>query len=203
MNVFLVDGISTPVRSLEIEGENAPATSEVLRFSEFYRKENFSAARLTWVQNFVLRDLYAPRGYLRAKIQQSIVQPLPEENGAYPVRVVLHISSSHLYTFDSVRFEGLAREHAATLLAKWALKPGDPYDPAYVKEFCSKEILSSTWARHSSTETDVALPCAMLDEDRKAVALTITVAKPKKTYRYKRVEGGYECGEILGTLSFH
>jgi hypothetical protein len=182
MNVFLIDGISTPVTSLQIEGENPPPPEELLKWSQFYTKENFSAARLTWVTRWVIRDLYAPRGYLRPVVGEPVIQSLAEKDGTYPVCVILPISSGALFTFNSVKFEGLAKERAASLIAKWKLKPGDPYDQAYVDRFTLDEILSAPWAQHSKTETDVARHCTTIDEAAKKVSLTMTVEVPKKTY---------------------
>lgn len=182
MNVFYVEGISTPVTAFQIEGENAPSSEEVAKFSQFYTKEEFSAARLSWVIDWVIRDLYKPRGYLRPIVGEPVVQFLGEKDGTYPVRVIVPISSGDLYRFDSVTFEGLAKEHAALLLSKWKLRPGDPYDTAYVNTFISNEILSSPWAMHSKTESDDALSCANTDEGTKKVSLTVIVELPKKTH---------------------
>lgn len=200
MNVFLIDGISTPVKSLQIQGENPPSPEELLKWSQFYTKENFSAARLTWVIRWVIRDLYAPRGYLRPVVGQPVIQSLAEKDGTYPVRVILPISSGPLFTFDSVKFEGLAKERAASLLAKWKLKPGDPYDQAYVYKFTFDEILGAPWAQHSKTEADVARPCARIDEATKKVSLTITVEVPKRTY--PAMKEGPECSGVMGILRF-
>lgn len=201
MNVFYIDGVSTPVAALQIDGENAPAPEEVLKWSQFYTKEDFSAARLTWVIDWVKRDLYKPRGYLRPIVAEPIVQFLGEKDGTYPVRVILPISSGDLYTFDSVKFDGLAKEHTASLLSKWKLQPGDPYNKAYVDGFITNEILSAPWARHSKTETDDALPCAMIDGDTKKVSLTITVQPPKKTYSGARAIDD-ECGAVEKIIIF-
>jgi outer membrane protein assembly factor BamA len=203
LNVFFIYGLSTPVTSLQIEGENAPPPEEVLKWSAFYRKEDFSAARLTWIINFVKRDLYAPRGYLRPVVGEPVIQPLAETNGTYPVRVILPISSGALYTFDSVKFEGLAKERSASLLAKWKLKPGAPYDPAYMHQFVSDEILHAPWGQHSRTESAVARPCAKIDEASQKVSLTITVEVPRKTYTYQAMKGDYACGEEISTLTLH
>jgi hypothetical protein len=203
LNVFFIDGLSTPVTSLQIEGENAPPPEEVLKWSEFYTKEYFSAARLTWVINFVKRDLYAPRGYLRPVVGEPVIQPLAEKDGTYPVRVILPISSGALFVFDSVKFEGLAKERSASLLAKWKLKPGAPYDPAYVDRFASAEIVREPWGQYSKTESVVARPCAKIDEASQKVSLTITVEVPKKTYKYQDTKGDYECGKGIFTLTLH
>jgi len=201
MNVFFVNGISTPVTSLQVDGENAPPPEEVVKWSEFYTKENFSAARLTWIIDWVIRDLYAPRGYVRAVAREPVIQPLDDKNGVYPVRVILPISSGAMFTFDSVKFEGLAKGRAASLLAKWNLKPGAPYDPAYVKKFASDEILSASWAQRSKTESDVIRPCAKIDEASKKVTLTISVEVPRRTYTYHATKGDYECGGAVQTLT--
>lgn len=201
MNVFYVEGISTPVTAFQIDGENAPSPEEVVKFSQFYTKEEFSAARLTWVINWVIRDLYKPRGYLRPIVGEPLVQFLGEKDGRYPVRVILPISSGDLYTFDSVKFEGLAKEHAASLLSKWKLQPGDPYNKAYVDVFITNEVLSALWARHSKTETDDALPCAILDGDTKKVSLTITVQPPRKIYSGTKAIDD-ECGAVEKIIIF-
>ena len=201
MNVFFIEGISTPVTALQIEGENQPPPDELLKWSQFYTKEDFSAARLTWVIRWVIRDLYKPRGYLRPVVGEPIVQFLGERDGTYPVRVILPISSGDRYTFDSVKFEGLAKEHAASLLPKWKLRPGDPYDKAYVDGFIFKEILSAPWAQHSKTESDVALPCTKIDGATKKVSLTVTVEAPKKAYPGTQ-QFDEECGGGMGTLTF-
>jgi hypothetical protein len=199
MNVFFIEGILTPVTSLQVNGENPPSSEEFLKWSQFYTKENFSAARLTWVIQWIIRDFYRPRGYLRPIVGQPIVQNLGQKDDTYLVSVILPISSGALYTFDSVKFEGVAKKHAASLFAKWKLKPGDPYDQAYVDKFTFDEILDSPWARHSKTEADVARPCAAIDEANKKVFLTLTVEAPKKTYSVAKE--GQEC-RVVSTLIF-
>lgn len=184
MNVFYVEGISTPVTSLQIEGENAPSPEAVLAFSNFYIRENFSAAKLTRVTRWVIGDLYKTRGYLRAVAGEPVIQCLEEKDKAFPVRVILPIMSGDLYTFESVNFEGLAKAHAASLLSNWKLKRGEPYNESYVNDFVFKEILDAPWAVHSRTSTGVARPCARLDGATKKVLLTITVEVPRKTYTY-------------------
>jgi outer membrane protein assembly factor BamA len=201
MNVFYIEGISTPVMALQIEGENAPSPEELAKWSQFYTKEDFSAARLTWVIRWVQRDLYNPRGYLRPVVGEPVIHFLGEKEGTYPVRVILPITSGDLYTFDSVRFEGLAKEHAVSLISKWKLRPGDPYDKAYVDGFITNEILSAPWARHSKSESDDAIPCAEIDRASKKVSLTVTVEPPKKTYPgTKHLDD--ECGAVMKTLTF-
>jgi hypothetical protein len=79
MNVSYVEGIATPVTALQIEGANVPAPEETLKFSNFYTKENFSAARLTWVVRWIIRDLYKSRGYLRAVVAEPLIQFLGEK----------------------------------------------------------------------------------------------------------------------------
>ena len=202
MNVFYIEGISTPVTALRIDGENAPSSEELVKWSAFYTNKDFSAARLTWVIDFVKRDLYRPRGYLRPIVAEPVVQFLGEKDGTFPVRVILPISSGHLYTFDSVKFEGLAKEHTASLLSKWKLQPGDPYDKAYVNAFVTNEILSTPWATHSKTESDEALACVKIDADTKKVSLTITVESPKKTRTYGPETISHECGTVTKTLIF-
>jgi outer membrane protein assembly factor BamA len=201
MNVFYIDGISTPVTLLQIEGINSPSSEVLEEWSKFYTKENFSAARLTWVIRWILRDLYFARGYLHPTVREPVIESLGEKEGTYPVRVVLPVLSGAQYKFDSVQFEGLAKEHSEFLHSKWKLKMGDPYDEGYVSSFTFDEILSAPWARHSKTEADVALPCARINEASKTVSLTITVEVPKKTY--PAVEQGHEeCGGIMSTLTF-
>jgi hypothetical protein len=41
VNVFYIEGISTPVTAFQIEGENARSPEEVRESSDFYTKENF------------------------------------------------------------------------------------------------------------------------------------------------------------------
>ena len=89
---------------------------------------------------------------------EPVLQFLGEKDGTYPVRVILPISSGELYRFDSVKFEGLATEHAALLLSKWTLQSGDSYNKAYVDGFIQNEILTAPWARHSKDESDEVLP---------------------------------------------
>jgi outer membrane protein assembly factor BamA len=197
MNVFYVQGISTPVASFQIEGQDAPSPEELAKWSQFYTKEDFSAARLNWVVDFVKRDLYKPRGYLRPVVSEPVVQFLGKQDGTYPVRVILPISSGDLYTFDSVKFEGLAKEHAASLLSKWKLRPGDPYDTAYVNTFISNEILSAPWARHSKAESDDALSCVNTDEGTKKVFLTVMVELPKKAHP----STDDECNAVIKALT--
>jgi outer membrane protein assembly factor BamA len=194
LNVFYIEGISTPVRSFQIEGENAPPAAEGLKWSQFYTKENFSAAMLTRVIGSVLRNLYTPRGYLRAAAGDPIIQPLAEKGGSYPVRVILPVVSGSVFTFESVRFEGLAKDHSTSLLANWKLKPGAAYNTAYVASFINSEILSEPWAQHSKTQSDTASSCATIDDASKKVSLTITVQTPKETYPQKN---NHNCEEII------
>ena len=91
MNVFYVEGISTPVTALQIDGENAPSSEELAKWSQFYTKEEFSAAGLNWVVDWVKRDLYKPRGYLMPVAGEPIIQFLGEKDGAYPVLSLIHI----------------------------------------------------------------------------------------------------------------
>jgi len=205
MNVFYVESISTPIKALQIEGTNAPSPEETLRFSNFYTKENFSAARLTWVVRWVIRDLYKSRGYLRAVAADPVIHFLGEKDGSFPVQVVLPISSGDLYVFDSVKFDGLATTHAASLVSNWNLKRGEPYNESYVNEFISKEILAASWAVHSKTESDVALPCVRIDATSKQVSLTITVQVPRKTYTDTNTSMKHlneECGPFMSQLTF-
>jgi hypothetical protein len=194
MNVFFIEGISTPVASLQIEGENRPSPEEVLRWSQAYTKENFSAARLTWVTDWLIRDLYAPRGYLNAVVGQPILQCLGEKEDTYPVRVILPVSSGNLYTFGSVQFEGLSKPHAAYLLSKWKLKPGDPFDAAYENKFISDEILRAPWAAHSNAESDIGILCRTIDAATSRVSLLVNVSAPKRAYA--PMKEGQGCVEM-------
>jgi outer membrane protein assembly factor BamA len=148
---------------------------------------------LMWWIIHILDKLYYPRGYLRAAAGRPIIQLLPEKNGPYPVRIILPISSGPLFTFQSVKFDGLAKVHSTSLLAKWKLKPGATYDTNYVENFIFDEILSAPWAQHSGTEIDDANPCAKLDDAARKVFLTITVEPPKKTYMYHPGKVDYWC----------
>jgi outer membrane protein assembly factor BamA len=114
--------------------------------------------------------------------------------------VILPLSSGDLYTFESVKFEGLAEEHAASLLSQWKLQPGEPYNKGYVNDFITNEILSSPWARHSKNESDDTLPCAKIAGDTKEVSLTITVQASKRTYEGARAAED-ECGAVIKTLT--
>ena len=200
MNVFFVDKISTPISSLRIEGDNPPSADAVQKWALFYTKENFSMASLSWVIRWAIRDLYSSRGYLRPVVADPVIQPLDPRDGAYPVRVVLKISSGELYTFASVKFEGLATQQTPALLAKWKLKPGEPYNETYVQNFISDEILTEPWAQHSQSESDVALPCTAIDETSRKVFLTIRLGAPKKTY--PNANAGKNCGEMEQGLNF-
>jgi hypothetical protein len=84
MDVFYIEGISTPVTALQIEGKNAPSPEGIQKFSEFYMKENFSTARLTRVIQRVIRDLYKPRGYLRPAIAEPEIQSLGRRTARSP-----------------------------------------------------------------------------------------------------------------------
>lgn len=130
-----------------------------------------------------------------------MIQFLGEKDGTYPIRVILPISSGDLYTFDSVKFDGLAKGHAASLLSKWKLQPGEPYNKAYVDGFITNEILNAAWARHSKSESDDVLPCTKIDMGTKRVSLTITVQPPKKTYPGTNLSDD-ECGAVMKTLTF-
>lgn len=200
MNVFYVAGISTPITALQIDGDNGPSPEELAKWSQFYTKEDFSAARLTWVIDWIKRDLYKPRGYLNPIVGEPAIQFLGEKDGTFPVRVILPISSGDLYAFDSVKFEGLAKEHTALLLSKWKLQPGEPYNKAYVDDFITNEILSASWARHSTSESNDAFTCAKIDAGTKRVLLTITVQPPKKTYPGTSLSDD-ECGAVMKTLT--
>ncbi len=201
MNVFYIEGISTPVTSLQIEGTDSPSSEKLEEWSKFYTKENFSAARLTWVVRWILRDLYFTRGYLHPTVGEPVIESLGEKEGTHPVRVVLPVLSGAQYKFDSVQFEGLAKERSEFLHSKWKLKMGDPYDEGYVSSFTFDEILSAPWARHTKAEADVALPCARINEASKTVSLTITVEVPKKTHPAVQ-QDHEECGGIMSTQTF-
>jgi len=76
-----------------------------------------------------------------------------------------------------------------------------PYmEEPYVDSFTFDEILSVSWGRHSKTESEVALPCAKIDEASKKVSLTIPVEVPKKAYTYHAAKGDYQCGGVIKIL---
>lgn len=199
MNVFIVEEISTPVISLQIEGENAPTSEELQKWARLYVTENFSAARLTWVIRWVVRDFYFSRGYLRPLVGKPIVQCLGEKDGAFPVRVILPITPGDVYTFESIKFEGLAKARTASLLHEWKLRPGEPYDETYVNSFIDHQVLSAPWARHSKTQSDTAGWCGEVDESSKKVSVTISVEAPRRAYR---VKGGGSCGGVTKFLEY-
>jgi hypothetical protein len=198
LNVFIVEGISTPVITLQIEGENAPTPEELQRWAQFYMTENFSAARLTWVIRWIIRDFYFSRGYMRPVVGKPVVQCLGERDGAFQVRVIVPITPGDVYTFESVKFKGLAEAWTTLLLQEWKLRPGDPYDDSYTDSFI-EQILSAPWAQHSKTESDTAPWCAKVDETGKKVSVTISVEAPKRTYR---VKGGESCGGVTKFLKY-
>jgi outer membrane protein assembly factor BamA len=175
MNVFYIEGISTPVTSFLVEGQNAPAPEEIQKWAHFYTTEEFSAPRLTWVIDWVLRDFYFSRGYMRPLVGQPVLESLGKKNGTYPVRVSVPITSGDLFTFDSANFKGLARPHASSLASKWKLKPGDPYSEKYTDGFVNDEILHSSWAQRSKNESETASWCAKIDDATKKVDVTISV----------------------------
>lgn len=180
MNVFYIEKFSTPIISLQIEGENAPAPDEFRKWAQFCTKENFSAARLTWVTDWVIRDFYHTRGHLRVFVGEPIVQSLGEKDGAYPVSVTLRVTSGDLYRFQSVRFEGLAKARTDSLLPQWKLKPGDPYNQRYVDDFIESVILRAPWAQYSTVQSDSAEVCTNIEEASYQVSVTIKLEAPKK-----------------------
>jgi outer membrane protein assembly factor BamA len=205
MNVFYIEGLSTPVAGFQIKGANAPSPEETQKFSDFYIKRNFSAAMFPRFVDSIIRDLYGSRGYIHAVAAEPIVQCLGEKDGALPVRVILPISSGDLYTFDSVNFAGLAKAHAASLLSNWKLKPGEPYNASYVNDFIFNTILGEPWAVYSKTQSrtefDVASPCGKIDVTTKKVSLTISVEAPRKAYTYSGTVDK-ECSSAISRLVF-
>jgi outer membrane protein assembly factor BamA len=193
MNVFFLEGISTPITSLQIEGENAPAPEELHKWAQFYREENFSAARLTWVIRWVIRDFYFSRGHMRPVVGRPIVLCLGGKDGAYLVRVIIPIMPGDIYTYESVKFEGLAEARKSLLLQEWKLKPGDPYDDSYTQSFIFRKILSAPRAQHSKAESRTALTCAKVDEAGRKVHVIINVEAPKRTSPVLRVD---DCGGV-------
>jgi hypothetical protein len=179
MNVFVVNGISAPVVSCEIVGENAPPPAEIRAWSHVDDGWNLSLAELNWKLDFALRDLYYSRGYLHPIVQESQIRYLGQRDGRYPVKVIMRISSGPQYIFRSIRFEGRARAHAGQLLSAWRLKPGEAYNDSYTSEFESK-MLDEPWAQKDATSSFTSSSCVTINESERSVFLTITVGLPKQ-----------------------
>jgi outer membrane protein assembly factor BamA len=198
MNDFYIDGISTPVVSLQIEGENAPSLEETQQWSKIlYKNEDYSAPRLTWVIRSLIRDFYFARGYMRPVVGQPRLEYLGEKDGAYPVRIVVPIVSGDVFRFESVKFEGLAEPHSSELLAKWKLSPGDPYNESYKDKFIFDEILTQPWAQKSSGESRSTSPCGLINEATMTVSVTIGVEAPDM---WSKIKPGQQCAGLYSSL---
>jgi outer membrane protein assembly factor BamA len=195
---FRLEGISTPVVSLQIEGENAPSPEEIWQqFSGFYRREDYSAPRLTWVIGWLVRDFYFTRGYMRPVVGQARLENLDKKDGAYPVRIIVPITSGKLYTFDSVSFEGLAQSHSSELLAKWKLNRGEPYNESYKDKFISDEILTQPWAQESNAKSRSVSYCSLADKATMTVSVIIGVDEPDM---WSKIKPGQQCAGSYSTL---
>ena len=198
MNVFYIEGISTPVVSLQVEGENAPSAEELQKWiTGFYSREDYSAPRLTWVINWIIRDHYFSRGYMRPVVGLPRLEYLGEKDGAYPVRIIVPITSGDLYKFEAVKFEGLAEAHSSELLAKWKLNRGDPFDDSYFDRFAQDAILTEPWARKSETEIRDTSDCALVDEATKTVSVLVGVEAPTM---YSKLKPGQSCAGLYEKL---
>lgn len=198
--VFRIEGISTPVRSIQIEGENAPSLEETQKWSKIlYSNEDYSAARLTWVIGWLVRDFYFTRGYMRPVVGQPRLEYLGKKDGTYPVRIIVPITPGQLYEFESVRFEGLAELHSSELLAKWKLNPGDPYDESYQGKLTSGEILTQPWAQNSDAEPRSSSLCGLINPATMAVSVIIGV---EALDMWSKIKPGQKCGGSYFTLVF-
>ena len=197
MYVFYIEGISTPVVSLQIEGENAPSPEVIWeQFSGFYSREDYSAPRLTWVIEWLIRNFYFTRGYMYPVVEQPRLEYLGEKDGAYPVRIIVPITSGDVFRFESVKFEGLAQPHSSELLARWKLNHGEPYDESYTNKFISDEILTKPWAQKSRSESDSASTCGVINPASMTVFVIVGVEVPR---RWLKVKLGEQCGGLYST----
>jgi outer membrane protein assembly factor BamA len=199
MAVFYITDFSAPVSSFQIEGENSPSPEEFQNWSKSRNDENYSAARLTRTIDLLIRDFYSTRGFIHPVVGMPRVECLTQKDSAYPVQVIIPISSGELYKFGSVEFEGLTKPHVSFLLAKWKLDPGAPYDDSYVKHFVFEEILNQSWGMQSKNESRDVSVCSQPDETNKKVDVTIKVESRKRVYHV--VPGVKSCTH-LGTINF-
>ena len=181
MNVFVVNGIQVPVVSCEIEGDNAPTSEDIRRWSHRENGWNLSLAGLNWELGFALAEFYYSRGYLHPVVQESFIKFLGERDGKFPVDLKMRISSGPQYTFKSINFNGSAKAHARQLLSEWKLKPGDVYNNSYTSEFESK-MLEQPWARKDATSSLTSSSCVTIDESDRTVSLAITVGLPPRVF---------------------
>lgn len=174
-NVYKVAGVSVPVVSIEVQGENAPRA--IKQWSGAYDDKQFSMALLNWRLNEVIDNYYYPRGYLHPVVQEPEVISLGLKNGAFPVKIILRINAGVQYTFKALRFEGRAQTFEHELRPAWTLKPGAPYDVAYGRQFYFS-VLSSDWAPYGKAAA-TGIDCTRLDEREHSVTLTIKVPENK------------------------
>lgn len=170
-NVYKATGISVPVVSIEVKGENAPRA--IKQWSGAYDNKQFSMALLNWRLNEVIDNYYYPRGYLHPVVQEPEVISLGMKDGAFPVKIILRIDAGAQYTFKALRLEGRALVHESDLRRAWTLKPGSPYDVGYGRQFYFS-IQGSDWAQQGKTSS-AGSDCTRVDEKEHTVTLTLKI----------------------------
>jgi hypothetical protein len=170
-NVYKATGISVPVVSIEVTGENAPR--QIKQWSGAYDNKQFSMALLNWRLNEVIENYYYPRGYLHPVVQEPEVISLGVKEGAFPVKIILRVDAGTQYTFKSLRLEGRALAHEAELRKAWTLKPGSPYDVGYGRQFYFS-VQSSDWAQQGKASS-AGSDCTRVDVKEHTVTLTIKI----------------------------
>jgi outer membrane protein assembly factor BamA len=202
MNAFYIEGFSTPVVEYRIEGDNAPAPEEFQKWSKPLLGQNYSAPRLTWVIASITSNFYFSRGYMHPVIGRPHVECLAEEDGTYPVRVIIPVSSGAVYGFGLVIFDGISESHSAELAAKWNPGSDGPFDHTYVSNFISTEILSQPWASQSRRNSPEPSVCNELDEKSKRFRVTISLVPKNKTLIFQVNAGIRSCDGILETVDY-
>jgi Surface antigen variable number repeat len=120
----------------------------------------------------VIRDLYAKRGYLHARL--DLVPQITRQSTA---NITVNVHEGDQYRTGKVFFSGLDPAYADNVLKAWTMRAGEIYDATYPTQFMNHDLnkvipenLSWDWTRRED-----------LHEDTKTVDLYLNVTfKPRE-----------------------
>jgi hypothetical protein len=187
-NIFYVDGLDTVVDSVEVEEQaslQGASTSNSWRAPFVPRHlpeilkglqgRRFSAALLEWWVGWIL-DSYRSRGYLRAQAEEPDVEFLGSRKGVYAVRIVVEVRPGIRYSLGSMRLTGLPDKTAGEVLQQWKRKPGEEFEYSLVDEFLADAVTPASASVRPGGSLRV---CMSLDDDRRAIDITVTATWSK------------------------
>ncbi|MGA2607612.1 MAG: hypothetical protein ABSH01_09160 [Terriglobia bacterium] len=181
-NIFYVEGLDTPIECFEVKERSTLDGANIMsirgpawrgrdlpQLLKWLQTRKFSASFLEWWVEWIL-DSYRSTGYLRAQAKPA-VEFLGPRNGTYPVRIVVAVRPGICYSLGSVRVTGLPEKTTAEVLQQWKHKPGEDFDYSALYAFVEGIVQPATVRAKRGRRV---IACGSLDDERKAIDITLT-----------------------------